>query len=207
MAIPSLNLRGNTHLETLQLTQEIITKMTGNANFGTPNPTLAGLQTRLTAARDAVNAYESARQALTMLLAERDQAMDDLKADLRSLAGYVASASNGDAAIILSSGMDIKQDSAPIGLPEAPRNLSAQFGANEGTCALDWQGVRGARSYMIECAADANGPWNPLPPTTEAKTVATNLVAGTRYYFRVRALGAAGLGPWSDIASKVAAYA
>src|SRR5438445_13133627 len=90
MATPSLNLSRLAHLQTLQLTQEIITKITGNASFGTPNPSLVELQAFLTTATDAVNAYDSARQTLTMLLAERETAMRVLKAALRSLASYVA---------------------------------------------------------------------------------------------------------------------
>ena len=204
MATPSLNLSRLVDLETLQLTQDIITKVTGNPHFGTPNPTLTALQALLTTATDAVNAYDATRQSLTMLRTDREDAMEALKEGLRALAGYVASASNGDATIILSSGMNVRQDPAPIGLPAAPQNLSAQFGANDGTSVLDWESVRGGRSYLVECATNALGPWTQVALTTDTQTLVTNLISGTKYYYRVRALGAAGLGPWSDLATKMA---
>ena len=205
MATPSLNLSRLVHLQILQLTQEIITKVTGNPDLNTPSPTLLEMQAFLTTATDAVNAYDSARQTQAMLLSERETAMKELKDGLRSLAAYVANASGGDATIILSAGMNVRQAGSPIGTPAAPGNLTAEFGAVDGTSLLNWGSVRGWRSYLVECTTNPNGPWSLVAVTTESQAVATNLVSGTKYYFRVRALGAAGLGPWSDIAQKMAA--
>jgi len=87
----------------------------------------------------------------------------------------------------------------------APQNLVADFGALEGTSVLNWGSVRGGKSYLVDCASNSNGPWTQVAVTTDTQAVISNLVSGTKYYFRVRALGAAGLGPWSDIAAKMAA--
>ena len=46
--------------------------------------------------------------------------------------------------------------------------------------------------------------WTNAPPSTKSKCTIANLVAGTRYWFRVAAVGAAGQGPWSDPATKMA---
>ena len=39
---------------------------------------------------------------------------------------------------------------------------------------------------------------------TKSKATVSGLATGTKYWFRVRAIGAAGPGPWSDPATKVA---
>ena len=39
---------------------------------------------------------------------------------------------------------------------------------------------------------------------TKSKATVTGLTSGTKYWFRVRAIGATGPGPWSDPATKIA---
>ena len=43
-----------------------------------------------------------------------------------------------------------------------------------------------------------------VEPSTKSSTTVKNLTSGTKYWIRVAAFGAAGQGPWSDPATKVA---
>jgi chitodextrinase len=87
----------------------------------------------------------------------------------------------------------------------APANLQASTANNEGELKCKWNRVRGASSYVVECAGNPNGPWTQVTVTTKSSHTASGLTSGTKYWFRVRAVGAEGFGPWSDLAVKMAA--
>ena len=72
---------------------------------------------------------------------------------------------------------------------------------------VKWKRVKGAKSYIVECRTHGAtpGPWQQAKLCTAAKCSITGLIPGQEYAFRVRALGAAGEGPWSDEAVKMAA--
>ena len=70
----------------LQRTSEIITAMTGNANFPIPNPDLADVQTALDA---LATAYQSALDGGKSAKAEQRTKDSDLKNLLRPLRNYV----------------------------------------------------------------------------------------------------------------------
>jgi len=66
----------------------------------------------------------------------------------------------------------------------------------------------GSRRYSTRCSSrrnrsGTNAGKDFLVATRSAFTVA-RLTAGTKYWFRVAAVGAAGQGPWSDQAMKMA---
>ena len=86
-----------------------------------------------------------------------------------------------------------------------PQNLLGIATDIEGQTKLKWNLVRGAKSYIVECATSPDGPWVQVTVTTRISCLATNLTPGTKYWFRVRAVGAAGLSGWSDPAAKLAA--
>ena len=50
---------------------------------------------------------------------------------------------------------------------------------------------------------DAASLGNPVI-ATKSKATVSGLVTGTKYYFRVAGIGAAGQGAWSELASEVA---
>ena len=88
--------------------ENILMKMTGNANFPTPTPDLSVLETDLEAYRAAL--AESAlgdRHKLEV----KNQLREQLESTLRRLALYVEQIANNDKAIILSAGFDIRKPS------------------------------------------------------------------------------------------------
>ena len=178
------------------------------ANAGTfpaPNPALAALNTARSNLDARLKAISSAESNLE---SERSQARADeaaLDGLLTQLASYVENVANGSAATIQLSGFDLAQEPAPIGLLPPPENLQGTTADIEGNVNLKWNSVRGAKSYFVECATNPNGPWTQAEVTTRVSIVAKGLTGGTKYWFRVRALGAAGFSGWSDAVQKMAA--
>jgi len=84
----------------------------------------------------------------------------------------------------------------------APQNLRATGGDMEGECDLQWDPIYGRDAYIAEHAENAAGPWAQFYVGKKSSTTCAGLTPGEMYYFRVRAVGPLGPGPWSDIAQK-----
>jgi hypothetical protein len=187
--------------------RQIITSMTGNPNFPTPNPPLATITTALNDAETASNAAQSARQdakAKTVIQNNKDDFATGL---MNQLAAYVESTAGDDESIIRSAGMDTKAvGSAPTSNPDAPDNLSATAGDREGEIDLSWEAVSGAKSYVIEQSADppTDTSWGHASVSTRSSQTLDGLKSGTRYWFRVAAVNGVGQSGWSDPAMKIA---
>ena len=200
MAKPKLELRGLTPLQKVQKTSDFVTATTGNANFTTPNPSLATLTAKADALSAAFSAREAAKQALEQAQTELNTAEEDLGSTLTLFAAYVETTSGGDAAKILSSGLAVRGAPAPIGPLPQVEGLDSIIGDAEGQLTLRWKAVKGTKTYEVQCCADpitASG-WTGVGLPTKATLVVTGLTSGTRCWFRVRAIGTAGPGPWSD---------
>ncbi len=200
-----LNLSKLTIAELLQTANNIKTAMTGNANFTTPNPSLASIGTLITSLNTTNNTYESSVLTAKQNLTLRDDAVLALVAALTSLVGYVQSQSGGDAAKIQSAGMSVKAATAPVGVPDMVSNLSLTSGDAEGELDAQWDPIRGARSYELQLSPDpvTSNSWVNKPSVTKSKAVFTGLTSGAKMWVRVRAVGAAGQGAYSDVATKI----
>lgn len=206
MAQVKLNLRDLTIPLKVQKFRQIIIAMTGNANFTTPDPTLAALTTATDTLEAKYIAAQAARTTAKELTDLQDAAERTADGLLTSEASYVQNKSGGDPAKIQSAGMDVRDPAEPIGDLPAPGDISATEGDHDGEVDLHWNRVKGAKSYMVQrttTPTDAPSWGNPVISTKSKATVA-GLVTGTKYYFRVAGIGAAGQGAWSELASKVA---
>ncbi|TWI80570.1 hypothetical protein IQ13_3249 [Lacibacter cauensis] len=198
-AISSFSRMSDGNLESK--THSIISNMTGNANFPTPTPSLAALET-------AADNYSSALvKALTgnrADVADKNAKRAELENVLRSLCTYVNLTANGDAAMILSSGFDISKDPQPVVLTR-PENLRVDNGAAPGTLLVSVKAVKGAHAYFHEYTTDATmapGSWVSTTGTT-SRMQFTNLQPGTVYYCRVGAIGTNNQLLYSDAVSRM----
>ncbi len=150
-------------------------------------------------------AQESRRQAIadTATQKEQEKALDSL---LTLLGSYVQLKSGGDEVKIRSAGMQVKAPKSPIGPLGAPHNLTLSEGVGEGALVAAWTRVRGAVSYAVETTTDpaAKIGWAHAGVATKTRHTLTGLASGKRYWCRIAAIGAAGQGPFSDPAVKVA---
>lgn len=206
MAQVKLNLRDLTIPQKVQKARQIVTAMTGNANFTTPDPALAAITTATDGLEAKYNEAQAARDAAKARTDLQDAAARTLDQLLASEGSYVQNKSGGDAVKIQSAGMDVRDAGSPVGELPAPGDINATEGDHDGEIDLHWNRAKGAKSYVVQrttTPTDA-GSWGNPAVATKSKITIAGLTTGTKYYFRVAGIGAAGQGGWSELASKVA---
>lgn len=197
-----------------------VTSMTGNANFTTPNPTLASVTTAINALETAANNAAGAGPVETAIMHEKETLLDNL---LTQLGAYVEGIANNNAAtaasIVLSAGMDLKRPNVPIGALLPPLDMSAKFGTQQGEIKLSCKKPVGARAIIwqispsaavafVAAPAPSFGPASsadfPSGVTLSSKHIATGLTSGTSYTFRAAGVGGANQSGWSDVVVQMA---
>lgn len=207
MAHARLGLSTLSPQEIIELTSQIVTAMTGNVTFGTPNPTLAAITTQKNTTNTSIAAYDTAVAAASTALTARDANVTTLKNMLTQLVGYVENISAGDAVKIQSAGMAVRASTAPpVGPVTQVLELVLSQGDFEGTLDMVCAPVRGAKSYEIQISADppTTTSWTAKMTATKSSATIEGLTSGAKLWARVRAVGADNKpGPWSDPAVKV----
>ena len=181
----------------ITLAHTIVTKMTGNPYFPSPNPSLATVLGTLTALGGAeVVAQTRAKGAVEA----RDAQERVLRDQLKYLKVYVQSIADGDAAnaeaIITSSGHSVRK--AKTG---SKQDLVAKMGKASGQIKLVAKSAGQRATYDWAWSLDQKA-WTDLPQTMQAKTTMTVTTVPVTYYFRFRTLlPKTGLGDWSQVVS------
>lgn len=201
--IVKLALSGLSPAQLVERARAIVLALTGNADFPTPAPALVDI----TAATDAL---EEADAAVLNNGGRQDRLacgtrMQELHELLVLLGAYVQVTSTGDPEKILSSGYRLRKSREPVGPMGAPANLRAEASKLSGVIDLTWNREAGRMFYEGQIATadplvEAN--WKALVNLSNNRYTAQGLSKGTAYFFRVRAVGAAGPGPWSDLATE-----
>lgn len=207
MAKIKLNFRRLPVLEKIVRARQIVNAMTANPAFPTPTPALAVV----TAAIDAVEQANAKALAARALSKERTTALEvresELIAEVTRLAGYVESASGGDERIILSAAMNPRAPATAANAPpSAPVGLTATIGDQDGEIDLSWNATQGAQSYIVQFSPNppTDTSWTQATVVTASKCTVGNLTSGSKYWFRVSAVGAGGQSGWSDPRTKMA---
>jgi|SRR6185436_16321346 len=200
MSQVTLNLRGKPVPYIIEKARLIQTKMTGNADFPTPIPTLiilGGLIDALSLAYENALGGDKIKKSLMRI------ALKDLMTALNTMLGYVASVSAGDETMILSTGFDVKRPRTPAGILPPPVNVRAVFGNVPGEIILRWAGVTRRLIYKVQMndtpADDTN--WKDLTYTGKIRLGVNSLISDKVYGFRIASISAEGLGNYSDAAS------
>ncbi len=182
------------------LSRSIVERMTGNPGFTDPNPSLASVA----AATDALEAaYIAAADGSKSKIAVRNEQEKAFNALLTRLAAYVDNVSDGQESVILSSGIDVRKQPAPLGLLPVPTGIYTRYNGKSGVVELKWNRVYGAASYRLEIKSggfDAS-VWAPHAVGTRTMFSFEGLTSGMQYWFRVCAVGAAGESGFSDPAT------
>src|SRR3990172_3419705 len=105
--------------------RNVIEEMTGNANFVTPNPTIAVLTQTTDDLETAESAALGGGEEQTAIMHQKEKIWDDT---FELEAKYVDGIANGDEAIILSSGFNHSKQPQPHGIPDAPENVKIKSG-------------------------------------------------------------------------------
>ena len=203
----SLNLTGMSDADLVKLVKNHEKAVTEHPEvFATPDPTAAVLAAAREgfelAMADQATAATAATEATRLKNASR-LSLEDL---MRTRDGYVTKLGRTNPSAPGLSNLPVRSTPGPVGLVAAPESLNATLGDLEHTVDLGWDKVRGARSYVVQWCADpmSDANWQQAGISTKSSYLVTGLTAGTKYWFRVAAVGAAGQGPWSDPCAKMA---
>ena len=205
MARIRLNLKKLPVTDKIAKGRQIVTAMSSNASFPTPNPPLTEVTAALDELSQANALVQSAKSELSTRVTTQDNAVAKVDQILTKLAGYVESVAGKDDTLVTSAGMETKSSRSAPTLPVVPQALSANAGEHEGEISLIWKAVQNARSYVIEASLDPAGAntWTHVGIAASGSKLITNLTSGKRYWFRVAAVSAGGQSGWSEHATKV----
>ena len=201
--IVKLALSGLSPAALVERARAIIAALTGNADFTTPVPSLAAVA----AAADAVEAADTAvlNNGGKQDYLARSLRAQELRDMLLLLGAYVQVTSGGDPEKILSAGYPYRKAAEPVGPLPAPENLRVTFSKFSGQLDLAWDRVPGRMFYegqWNQADPGVEDDWKGLVNLSDNTYTVKGLTPGKLYYFRVRGVGAAGPGPWSDPASE-----
>jgi hypothetical protein len=177
--------------------ETVHTQMTGNPVYPTPNPTLLELNTGNTNLKNANNAYKVAKQQADSLyndLLSKDADWENL---IKRLAMDVENTSGGDVTKITSAGFVVK--SAP-GAPQVPGQVlitAVDESKTSGQLFVKWKKIFNSKTYKVEMSADGTA-YTEVDTITKTRITISHLTSGTKYWFRVTAIGSAGKGAPSD---------
>ena len=205
MALIKLNFARLSVSEKIALARQIVTAMTGNAHFTSPQPSLTTITAAVNSLEQAESAAQAARQQARLTIVARNNKEDDLGQLMSQSAGYVTAIAGGDELIIQSAGMGVRASPGTSAAPGQPGALSATAGDHDGSMDLSWDPIVEAASYLIEKSPDppTATSWTHLGVSTKSTFTVTGLPSGTRVWFRVAAVNANGQSPWSDPATKI----
>ncbi len=171
--------------------------MNGNPHFINPNPTIAEIDTAVTALDEAETAVGSgkakttkrnvARRALILCLSHTKDHVQGVAEQQLSVADAVA--------VITSAGMFVKKATKP-----SKAELSARQGAISGDVQLIARAVADTAAYYWQWSTDQQ-TWTRAADTLTARTTISGLTAGTRVFFRFHALTRNGVTAWSQVVS------
>lgn len=192
---------GMTDLDFLGKVRYILAEMTGNANFPTPDPTLASVTTLANEFEQAINDADAGGPYDKSV---RDSKKEELIDTMHNLGNYVLFIAKGDRLIAESSGFTIAKDPTPQPPIEKPDGLSLIDGVNAGELLLLFKRVLGARSYLYQISLDPSDEtkWVTMHGTIR-KNLFTGLESGKKYYVRVIAVGTNSQVVYSDVVSRV----
>ncbi len=198
-------LSGLSALELIAKAQHIVTQMTGNPTFAAPIPALASVTTAANELSTAIDDAETGDHLEVLIKDAKYTALANL---LRQLALYVGNVANGNTLIIESSGFEVASPPSPVGSLPAAQNVQAKNTGFPGMVKVTWDAVPKARGYIAEMTTtDPNSPatvWAEKGHPTSARIEVDGLTPGQNYWFRVIAIGSAGLGEPSDPAAVMA---
>ncbi|SEM43436.1 hypothetical protein SAMN05216436_104194 [bacterium A37T11] len=186
----------------------VLTAVTGNPYFTTPNPGLTVLETALEDFRDKMEVANRKGSPLDISL--KNDSRDVLIEVLKQLAFYVNTVANGSLSVILSSGFRVMALPTRSMPPEKPTRVRLTDWLQSGQARLDFDPVKEAwmYEYQFTDALDETAlpywPQESLTTTRSNTNVLAPLTVGNRYFVRVRARNGMGMSDWTTAESIIA---
>jgi hypothetical protein len=173
--------------------ENIVKRMTGNASFPNPAPTLAAVTTAI----DDLRAAEAAAIARTKgAVSARNDKRKSLVAILQHLRSYIQSVADADEAngpaIIESAGVAVRKR-----VTRKARVFAAKPGRVSGTATVLAATAAHGAAYEWQYSTDGGKAWLAMPTTLQAKTTLAGLTPQSVVQFRCRTVTRAGEGDWN----------
>ena len=203
----TLNLPGLSDAELVKMVKDHEKGVADNPEvFITPDPPPAALATARGDLEESMATQTAAAATAAETTRVKNEKRTIVENMMRTRDGYVTKLGRTNPSAPGLSNLPLRNPSLPVGLVAAPLALGATLGDLDHTMDLGWDKVHGARSYVIQFCADPmnDAHWLHAGVSTKSSFTVTGLTAGTKYWFRVAAVGASGQGPWSDVTSKMA---
>lgn len=207
MAILKAGISGLNDGALIAKSRNVVAQLTANvATFATPNPALAVVTGVIEALALARSEAETGNH---LAYGEVRATRAALKGVMNQLAEYVANVAAGDETIMLQAGFEARKKRERQPLPEAPTSLVARMSAFTGAVDLQWESAS-YPSYEVHMSATdpahTGTEWKFMASTTKRRFMVDQLEPGTMYWFRVKAVNAAGVGPASETAMSRAGF-
>lgn len=184
-------------LEKIEKARYIVSVMTNNVHFPSPLPDLPSVTASIDALEQAHANAQYRSPAETAIMHDKEETLEVM---LNQLAAYVEFIAKGDDAIILSAGMEVRQQKG-----KKPQDFSVSNGKKEGEVILTTATTPRA-SYAWEVSTDPFpdessqlvNSWKPAKISTVAKVTISNLKPGIKHWFRVAPIVREEQAEWSD---------
>lgn len=174
--------------------QNVEGKMTLESGiFPSPTPSIGDLTTTRLALEEAVS---RAKKGGLVQRQERNALCKLYRSMLMQLSLYVSMEAGGQEELMERSGFTLAKNPSKAGVPDEVTDLSVKHPGFSGEMSLRWKPVYGALSYTVQYKLAEDEYWNTNTSTRVSATVSF-LEPHKQYIFRVAAIGAAGMGPWS----------
>ena len=184
----------------------IVSSLTANPNYPEPwmvqVPSLAQLSAAYSTYLDG---YHAALSHDSLKIALRKSARLTLTELLKRLIPYLELVAQGDTHILATSGYDLRKDVVRGGSADilaAPVDFRVTHGAKSGSFDIHMAKLQGAGSYEVQItesdpAIEAN--WRHATISlTSTHILLEGLIPGQAYWVRVRGIGTAGAGVWTE---------
>jgi hypothetical protein len=178
-------------------TWHVIEKMTNNANFPDPLPSLEELENKVSAFDKALGKVQNGTKEDTYF---KNELRVEFEKMMKNEGMYVQVASNGNVGIMLSSGFDVSKEPEFVGPLEKPTGLTVKPGRNNGSVEISCDKVNHAVFYeylLTKFPITPSSIWEKLV-STKGKLLIENLEQGAQYGFKVAGGGSDPSRNWSD---------
>ena len=178
----------------LGTTSALVSSMTNNQYFPTPDPPLATVSAAVAALEAAQTAVHARTQGAVAGRNEKRQTLTKLLEQLRAYIQKIADGDSGTAeAVIRSAGVGVRKPTI-----RQKQAFAVTEGAVSGSVKLVTATAGARASYEWQCSPDGGKTWQALPATLQAKTTMTGLAVGASAQFRSRAVTKTGEADWTQ---------
>ncbi len=183
----------------IEFGRHVQSKMNGNTNFVSPSPTLAELKTATDELEAAFDAAQGAGPLQTSLMKEKEAVWDTL---MTAMGDYVDNIARGEKAIIESAGMETRKVKSPSDVPQRVTGVEVTS-VRSGELDVTWTPIHEAYAYLgyIKLDSETNELYKFVIKTTRSYATVSGLRSGSKYCIVIEALGTAGVGALSDMAT------